>query len=233
MAKRYRSGWWLELKYHREGWTQAEIADECGVSARTVRKWMERRGIETRDLVGEDHPLYGTSRDDDVRRRIAETMAGREFSEDERKRLAEGQRGRTLTRSTREKIGEALSGRQLPESTRQKMSESRSGRSNPMWRGGGTLRYGPGWTRARREARSRTSACANCGHDGDEYRLEVHHIVPVRLFDRSDTHQLSDAHVQGNLVVLCKRCHARAEHGDLSFEPSLETDIPEGYDELN
>lgn len=233
MVKRYRNGWWLERKYHVEGWTQAAIADACGVSARTVRKWMQKRGVETRDVVGENHPLSGKSRDEEVKRQISETMSGREFTREDRERLADGQRGRTLSAATREKIGESLRGRELPESTRRRMSDAQAGAQNPMWRGGGTLRYGAGWARARRTAREDADTCAHCSHDGTEYRLEVHHIVPVRLFDRSPSHDLSDAHVQGNLVVLCKRCHAKAEHGDVSFEPSLQTEVPDGYDELN
>lgn len=38
MVRRYRSGWWLERKYTEEGWTQRELAEECDVSPRTIRK---------------------------------------------------------------------------------------------------------------------------------------------------------------------------------------------------
>ncbi|WP_132058258.1 LuxR C-terminal-related transcriptional regulator [Halorussus amylolyticus] len=37
--KRYRSGHWLERKYWDEGLTQKEIAEECGISATTVREY--------------------------------------------------------------------------------------------------------------------------------------------------------------------------------------------------
>ncbi len=40
MDCRHRNGWWLEQKYGEEAWTLAEIAKECGVSARCIRKWM-------------------------------------------------------------------------------------------------------------------------------------------------------------------------------------------------
>jgi DNA-directed RNA polymerase specialized sigma subunit len=33
MARRYRSGWWLEIKYWDEELTQREIGEECDVSA--------------------------------------------------------------------------------------------------------------------------------------------------------------------------------------------------------
>lgn len=40
----------LEELYHDEGLTQDQIAERIGMDATTVRRWMERFGIETRWL---------------------------------------------------------------------------------------------------------------------------------------------------------------------------------------
>jgi hypothetical protein len=57
MARRYRNGWWLEVKYWNEELTQREIGKLCDVSARTIRKQMKRFGIPTRDMAGEDQSV--------------------------------------------------------------------------------------------------------------------------------------------------------------------------------
>ena len=67
MPPKYRDADWLEARYHGDGWTRREMADACGVSPTTVREWMKRYDIETRDMESENHPLYGESRDESVR----------------------------------------------------------------------------------------------------------------------------------------------------------------------
>lgn len=225
MVRRYRSGWWLERKYWDEGWTQAEIAEECGVAVQTIRRWMRRRGVETRELTGEDHPQYGTERSAETRAKISSTMAGREVSEEHRRRIAEGLRGRTIPESVRERIAESLRGRERSRATREKMSESTAGVRNPNWRGGYSRRYGSGWSVARRLVRNRDETCRACGHDGSERRLEVHHIVPVRRFRETDEASLADAHDPRNLVLLCRQCHRKADHSKLGFDGGV--DLPE------
>jgi DNA-binding transcriptional MerR regulator len=76
VVERYRSGWWLALKYHDEGWTQREIAEECGVSPRCIREYMNEFDIETRAVEGENHGLYGEERDEAVKEKIAESLRG-------------------------------------------------------------------------------------------------------------------------------------------------------------
>ena len=50
---RYKDAEWLEEQYHDNGLTQYEIADKCGVNQKTVRSWMDKHGIETRDRGGQ------------------------------------------------------------------------------------------------------------------------------------------------------------------------------------
>jgi hypothetical protein len=48
----------------------------------------------------------------------------------------------------------------------------------------------------------RDRVCQECGCDSEQ--LDVHHIVPRRLFERYDLEQ----HDEDNLILLCKKCHA-------------------------
>lgn len=222
MVKRYRNGWWLEQKYHREGMTQREIAEECDVSPRAIRDWMKRCGVDRRDVEGENHPLYGESREKDVRERISETMTGREFSEETRRRMAEAQAGEGISDEVRAKISESLEGLTRPDATRRKVSESTAGEQNPMWTDGGSGRYGPGWNQAREAVRARDEVCRQCGHDGSVRRLAVHHLLPMWKFRQAVDVDLRTAHDPSNLVLLCRSCHVRAEHDGLDFESGID-----------
>ncbi|WP_435174763.1 NUMOD3 domain-containing DNA-binding protein [Halorussus sp. AFM4] len=220
--KRYRNGWWLETKYRDEGLTQREIAEECGVSPRLIRKYMNRFDISTREMRGETHPMHGRERTEEEKRKISESLDGRSLSDETRRRIAEAQRGRELPEDVREKISESLEGLTRSEETRRKMSESTAGENNPNWRGGYSNSYGPGWTLARETVRERDEVCQHCGHDGSKYQLEVHHVIPVRVFRRADHLAIGDAHDERNLVLLCNRCHGRADHGHIEFEAPVE-----------
>lgn len=191
--KRYRNGWWLEIKYWDEGLTQREIAAECGISVRQVRRYMDRFDIPTREMRGENHPMYGRERSEEARRKISESLRGVSRSEETRRRIAEAQTGTEIPSDVRERISESLTGTTRSEETRRRMSESTSGNANPNWKGGYSRRYGSGWSVARDRIRDRDEVCQHCGHDGSERRLEVHHIVPSACFDgptpsRSRTH---------------------------------------------
>lgn len=222
MVKRYRNGWWLAIKYHDEGLTQQEIADECDVSPRAIRTYMNEYDIETREVAGENHGLYGTERDESVKAKISETLEGREFSAEARKRMAKSKTDTTIPDEIRDEISRSLNGIERPAETREKMSQSRRGEDNPAWRGGHPNRYGPGWKNAREAVRERDEVCQQCGHDGSDRILDVHHIIPVRCFRDADSVSLEDAHHLENLVLLCRSCHADAECGRIEFESGIE-----------
>lgn len=220
--KRYRNGHWLETKYWGEGMTQKEIAEECGVSPRQIRTYMNRFDIPTREIRGENHPMYGRERTEEEKRKIAESLAGRSVSEETRQRISDAQEGRELSAEVREKISESLRGLTRPAETRRKMSESTSGERNPNWKGGYSRRYGAGWSVAREKVINRDEVCQHCGHDGSERRLEVHHIVPIRIFHGENHLSIEDAHHEDNLVLLCNRCHGKADHGQIEFDAPIE-----------
>src|SRR5690606_33800465 len=84
-----------------------------------------------------------------------------------------------------------------------------SGENNPAWRGGYQPDYGPSWPEARQAARERDGyTCQQCyaleGDLGKE--LDVHHIVPFRVFGLV---RHEKANSLTNLVSLCASCHAR------------------------
>lgn len=220
--KRYRNGHWLEVKYWDEGLTQREIAEECGVSPTTIRTYMNRHDIPTREMRGENHPMYGRERTEEEREKISETLSGRSFSEETRKRMSKSHEGNEIPDSVRERISESLEGIDRSEETRHKMSESTAGEDNPNWRGGYSYRYGSGWSVARERVRKRDEVCQNCGHDGSERRLEVHHIVPVRVFRQTTGLSVEDTHDGENLVLLCNRCHGKADHGKIELDSPIE-----------
>ncbi|WP_049993955.1 HNH endonuclease [Halapricum salinum] len=183
---------------------------------------MKRHGIERRDLEGEDHPLHGTNRSPEVTSKISDSLEGRTFSAEACERMSESHVGNPIPEAVRQKISESLTGIERSEQTRQRMSESTAGASNPNWKGGYSRRYGPGWATARTRVQNRDEVCQQCGHDGRDRRLEVHHIIPVRVFRDDPERDLQDAHDLDNLVLLCRRCHGKVEHGaiEASFAES-------------
>jgi 5-methylcytosine-specific restriction endonuclease McrA len=215
MARRYRNGWWLAIKYHEEGLTQREIAELCNVSPRTIRNYMNEFEIETRDVEGENHGLYGTERDEETKAKISESLDGREVTEEWRENISEGLEGNSIPAEVREKISSSLDGIERSAETRRRMSEARVDEQYASWRPGNTLRYGPGYDAAREKVHERDQVCQHCGCDGSNRRLDVHHIVPVRKYHDADDVLLEKAHQLENLVLLCAACHVRAEHGKI------------------
>jgi len=220
--KRYRNGWWPEIKYWDEGLTQREIADECGISPTTVRAYMRRYDVPTREMCGENHPMYGRERSDEAKQKISDTLTNRSFSEETRRRMSKSHEGNEISDDVRKRIADSLEETTRPPETRRKMSESTAGEDNPNWRGGYSPRYGSGWSIARERVRERDGVCQHCGHDGSNRRLEVHHVIPVRVFRQSSDLTVEDAHDEDNLVLLCKPCHGRADHGKIEFDAPIE-----------
>ncbi|WP_115865463.1 NUMOD3 domain-containing DNA-binding protein [Halorussus litoreus] len=220
--KRYRNGHWLEVKYWDEGLTQREIGEECGVSPSTIREYMKRFDVPTREMCGENHPMYGRERTEEEKQKISESLTGRSFSEETREKMSEAHKGNEIPDDVRERIADSLEGITRPEETRRKMSESTAGEENPNWRGGYSRRYGSGWKIVREKVRERDEVCQHCGHGGSDYRLEVHHVVPVRIFRQAAHLEVGDAHDERNLVLLCNRCHSKADHGNIKFDAPIE-----------
>ncbi|NUB91108.1 HNH endonuclease [Haloterrigena sp. SYSU A121-1] len=83
------------------------------------------------------------------------------------------------------------------------------GENNPNWRGGTTYYYGHNWIEMREVTLSRDDhSCVICGRSLTELdsSLEVHHIIPVRIFS-----QASNANHLENLVTVCRDHHILIE----------------------
>lgn len=228
MGQPYRDQEWLERKYVQEGLTQLEIADQCDVSPRTIRTYMNHFGIETRELVGENHPLYGKKRSAETKEKISRTLEGRSFSKETLNRLSEAHKGNRVPEEARRKISESLTGITRSEETRLAMSRSTSGKANPQWKHGlfhKSWYGGSNWGQSRKKVRQRDQVCQNCGSDRSESLLDVHHIVPLWCFELDETLSVDDAHHLGNLILLCRSCHIQAEDGDLLVTPNFD-EIP-------
>ena len=99
------------------------------------------------------------------------------------------------------------------------LSDAFSGPDHPNWAGGANLVYGKGWSRIRKRALERDEyRCLVCGAPEEELgqNPDVHHIVPVRWFVESPTHEREDAHTLKNVVSLCRSCHRKAESGEIT-----------------
>jgi len=83
------------------------------------------------------------------------------------------------------------------------------GKNNPNWVGGNnTFYYGANWDRQKRQAKKRDNyTCQKCGYEfGGNRFLDVHHIIPFRLFDNYKLANKLD-----NLITLCRTCHIQTE----------------------
>lgn len=81
-----------------------------------------------------------------------------------------------------------------------------SGEKNPAWQGGRDPYYGPHWKRQAQVARARDGhRCRWCGVSEKELprKLQVHHIIPLRAFQRD----FQRANALANLVSFCSACH--------------------------
>ena len=89
-------------------------------------------------------------------------------------------------------------------------SRNWTAQDNPYWHGGHPPYYGGNWKRQSREARRRDNhTCQFCGIHESELRraLDVHHIIPFRLF--GDDHRTANR--LANLISLCEHCHTYLE----------------------
>lgn len=89
-------------------------------------------------------------------------------------------------------------------------SERRRGEDNPAWQGGHPRYYGTDWPEVRKKVIERDEECQRCGSEED---LQVHHIIPLRIFNHPD-----DANFMENLITLCHTCHMLEEHDKKKVE---------------
>jgi 5-methylcytosine-specific restriction endonuclease McrA len=97
-------------------------------------------------------------------------------------------------------------------------SKFQQGEKNPNYKGGeyrSSEFYQGDWQRIRRECIERDGGkCRLC--EEDKGIIDVHHIEPVREFDKPN-----NAHTLDNVVCLCRSCHLSIDHGDESIPKDL------------
>ena len=101
------------------------------------------------------------------------------------------------------------------------ISENKNGKNANAWRGGQKKWRGPNWQAQRKLALERDNyKCQHCGITQKKLGrfLDVHHIVPFRLFGISRYVEANDLL---NLICLCQQCHMQAEHNMIPIQPRL------------
>lgn len=102
--------------------------------------------------------MHGKKRSEETKKRISDTLTGREFDEETLHRMADSHRGNAIPDEVRKRISHSLSGFERPPETRQKMSEARRGEKKPRYRDSESGTYGLGWTAARRKVNARENS---------------------------------------------------------------------------
>ena len=99
------------------------------------------------------------------------------------------------------------------------------GENAAAWKGGRMPDYrGPNWNQKREEILKRDNyTCQKCGAESTETRLDIHHIIPFRDFEKENIDKEADlterfdwveANEEDNLVTLCVSCHKKVEEQD-------------------
>jgi hypothetical protein len=108
---------------------------------------------------------------------------------------------------------------EMPAEMRAKLSRQRSGEGNPNWVAGDCIgdkfsyrHHVWRWAESNLEL-----YCRECG----ESQVDLHHIVPRRLFEPP-----AASNFVANLVPLCRSCHATADHRVRAVENSKPRQIP-------
>ena len=184
---------WLREQYVGRERSTADIADELGCGSSSVRKWLHKHDIETRE--GRRAAPDARLKDADwLREQYVERGRTQADIADECG-CVQGTVSRWLHRHDIETRG---------------CGYSRVGENHPQWNGG-RFPYGPGWNeRKRQRVRERDGyECVRCGATQEEHkarygeRLHVHHLTKAREIDDAE-----ERNSISNLVALCRDCHA-------------------------
>jgi 5-methylcytosine-specific restriction endonuclease McrA len=202
--RRYQDRQWLREQYVQKRRDQRAIADECDVATTTICHWLARLDITDGeslvcgacDTCGEQFRYYPSVRD------------GQFCSND-----CAGKPRRRQIEVTCPGCGETFERRQSLDT--EYCSMACWAQDNGYGTGVST-QYRDGWYRRRRRALERDGyQCTTCGITDQEHRerfgfgLDVHHVVPLRLFVKRDL-PVREAHSLRNLVTVCRSHHPDA-----------------------
>jgi 5-methylcytosine-specific restriction endonuclease McrA len=191
----YRDPDWLREQYVEYERSSIDIAETCGCDESTVRRWLDKHGIETRS------PSPTPDERLDNGDWLQEQYVERERSIIDIAEECGCSNNTVLRRLERHGI-----------ETRS-LSEANTGTMHPKW-AGGEVPYGPGWTETKRQAvRERDEhQCQDCGLTQSAHQrkhdcaLHVHHLLKAR-----DVEDPAERNAMSNLITLCHSCHQRWE----------------------
>lgn len=199
---RYQDRKWLFEQYVERRRDQQAIAADCGVATSTICHWLSRLGItdgesmETGECVtcGEQFRYYPSVRDGQ--------FCSNECSNEPRKRRVE------VTCPNCEETFERWQSLDTEYCSLRCWGSDYGVETDNLYR--------EGWNQKRRQALERDGfQCTVCGITAEEHNkqfgfgLDVHHVVPVRLFAQWDK-PLEDAHAVRNLETVCRTHHPDA-----------------------
>lgn len=165
--------------YWNDELTQSEIGDRYGITKEAVQSYMDRNNIDV------DRNRSPDTLTEEHKEKISNSLSGIEKDDEWRKNLSSSMSGHTKDKLWRENL-------------------SKSHRGSGDTSEDDYLYNSPYQVRRASVVNRDDGSCVECGSNED---LSVHHIVPVRLFAKWDVPNISDAHVESNMVTLCHDCH--------------------------
>lgn len=188
---------WFREKYHKEGYSTADIADLVGCARCVAQTWKDRHGIKTNT----DHKSRGCGEDNptwvDNMYEVECDYCG-ETTEVIKQRLERGEHNFC--------DNECMS---------RWKSENWVGDNNPLHTGG-PAKYGPNWKEQRAKAWKRDQyRCQRCMRSEAELgeKPAAHHIRKIKKFKAK--YDAPEWYERGNrldnLLCLCRSCHPKWE----------------------
>jgi transposase len=199
---RYQQRAWLYEEYVENHRSQASIANECGVTKSTICHWLARLRITDGESIdstpclscGERFWYYPSLRDGNY---CSNQCANKHRRNQEE--LVCPNCDKTFYR--RESLN-------LEYCSLECWADEYGVDTDRL--------YSHGWDRKRKQALERDGyRCTVCGIKDEQHReqfghgLDVHHVVPVRLFAKWEQ-PIEDAHVLRNLTTVCRTHHPDA-----------------------
>jgi uncharacterized protein YjcR len=77
---RYKDRDWLHGKYIDEGWSTTDIGKLCGVTHKTICRWLDKYGIPTRDAQACQLTLSKQLKREAARRSVRDYIQGQQES---------------------------------------------------------------------------------------------------------------------------------------------------------
>jgi len=203
-SPRHQNRDWLSEQYVEEGRDQADIADDCGVATTTICHWLGKFGITDGDAYETDVcNVCGESF------RYAPSLRNGLYCSNSCAHEPDKNKVEVSCAGC-DKSFERWPSLDTEYCSLDCWSENTASDSDPS-----TL-YAGIWQKRRRQAMRRDGfECVVCGISNQEHKelfgrsLEVHHEVPVRLFDAWDC-PIEDAHSLRNLTTVCRTHHPDA-----------------------